>query len=499
MTTLDTAGGRRRTTGTRGVDRGGAPVSADAGTEVETRRFVPPRKRHRADGVTLLCVYCGVLFILPSHLVVAAIPLALAPSMLVGMGLGLLWFCAQFVSTVGMAKGRSLVRTSVFLFGLSQLATYGFATFGYLPSDELNATDRSVITIMGAMVVGIFAVDSLRGLSRIDKLLRVVVYGCTFVAVIGLIQFFVGIDPTHYLVIPGLREVGDVRTLLERSIFRRPSGTAGHPIEFGVVCAIAVPLNAHYAFRARTHGRRSWPWWTSLVIVAIGAMVSLSRSAILGLLAAGLVLLPTWPAKRQLHAIVATLLFTVVMRLFVPGLIGTLISLFSNLSGDPSIQHRTEDYARAGVQIAQHPWLGRGFGTYLPEKYGPLDNQYLGTLVENGIAGLAALILVLIAGAYAAVQIRRYTRDPVLKDLAQTLLASLSVIMVADATYDAFGFIMATGMCFLLVGVCGALWRSIKANPNQTMPLVGRPVPPRGSRVAARPAAGSGARPRGRT
>jgi hypothetical protein len=46
--------------------------------------------------------------------------------------------------------------------------------------------------------------------------------------------------------------------------------------------------------------------------------------------------------------------------------------------------------------------------------------------------------------------------------------------MVADATYDAFGFIMATGMCFMLVGICGAMWRSIKKDPNQFMPIVGR-------------------------
>jgi O-antigen ligase/polysaccharide polymerase Wzy-like membrane protein len=482
MATLDTATPvRRPVTGRPAVD--------------DTRPVAPVRRKQRADGTTLLCCYCAILFVLPSHLVVAAVPLALAPSMLFGMALGLLWFCAQLVSTVGMAKGRGLVRTSLFVFGLSQLATYGYATFGYLPSDELNATDRSVITIMGAMVVGIMAVDSLRGLSRIDKLLRIVVYGCVFVAVIGLIQFFIGVDPTHYLVFPGLREVGNVNTLLERSIFRRPSGTAGHPIEYGVVCAIAVPLCAHYAFRAATHGRRSWPWWLGLAMLATGAMVSLSRSAILGLLAAALVLLPTWPAKRQLQAIVAAVLFTGFMRLFVPGLIGTLISLFSHLSGDPSIQHRTESYARAGVQIAEHPWLGKGFGTYLPDKYGPLDNQYLGTLVETGFVGLAALILVLVAGAYAAVQVRRAARDPVLRDLAQTLLACLAVIMVADATYDAFGFIMATGMCFLLVGVAGALWRTIRDDPGQFVPVVGRVS----TRKKAQPGAGTGARLRGTT
>ncbi|HKN96111.1 MAG TPA: O-antigen ligase family protein [Pseudonocardiaceae bacterium] len=485
MTTLDPA--------TR-ADRPVARPPADD----DTRPVEPVRRRQRADGTTLLCVYCAILFLLPSHLVIAAIPLALAPSMLVGMGLGLLWFCAQLVNTVGMAKGRSLVRTSLFLFGLAQLATYGYATYGYLPSDELNATDRSVVTIMGAMVVGIMAVDSLRGLSRIDKLLRIVVYGCVFVAVIGLIQFFFGFDPTHYLVIPGLRDVGDVNTLLERSIFRRPSGTAGHPIEFGVVCAIAVPLCAHYAFRATTHGRRSWGWWLSLAMLAMGAMVSLSRSAILGLLAAGLVLLPTWPARRQLQTLVAAALFTVLMRLFVPGLIGTLISLFSHLSGDPSIQHRTETYARASVQIAEHPWLGRGFGTYLPSRYGPVDNQYLGTLIETGFVGLAALIFVLVAGAYAAIQVRRAARDPVLRDLAQTLLACLAVIMVADATYDAFGFIMATGMCFLLVGVTGALWRTIRDNPSQFIPVVGR-VSTRSGVRQAQPGSSTSARLRGTT
>jgi len=97
-----------------------------------------------------------------------------------------------------------------------------------------------VLTIMAVVVVGIMACDAVRGLARIDKVLRIIVYGCTFVAAVGLIQFFFGIDPTHYMVLPGLRAVSDVQTLLQRSIFRRPSGTAGHPIEFGVICAIAV-------------------------------------------------------------------------------------------------------------------------------------------------------------------------------------------------------------------------------------------------------------------
>jgi polysaccharide biosynthesis protein PslJ len=468
MTTVGTRGGQLRT-GLGARLRPGSDARLDPAVEpIGTRK-------QRADGTTLACIYATVLFVLPSHLVVAAIPLALAPSMLIGMGLGLLWFCAQMVNTLGMAKGRSLVRTSLFLFAFGQLATYGYATYGWMPSDELNATDRSVITIMAVAVVGIMVCDAVRGLSRIDKLLRVIVYGATFVAVIGLIQFFFGIDPTHYMVLPGLRAVDDVNTLLERSIFRRPSGTAGHPIEFGVVCAVAAPLAAHYAFRAKDAGQRTWTWWLCLLAVSIGAMVSLSRSAILGLIAAAIILLPSWPVRRRWQTLGVAVVFLGVMRLMIPGLIGTLFSLFNNLSGDPSIQHRTEDYARAEVQIAIHPWLGRGFGTYLPDKYGPLDNQYLGTLVENGIIGLTVLIVLLLAGVYAALRSRMASKDHAVRDLSQTLIACLSVIIVADATYDAFGFIMATGLCFMLVGICGALWRTIRENPDQVMP----PIPVR--------------------
>lgn len=472
-TTVDTPGGGGATAdGSPGrrtaVARPPAPAGAraKAAGPAEAAQAGKPAKKQRADGATMLCVYAAVLFIVPSHLVIAAVPLALAPCMLVGVVLGLFWFCAQLVTTLGVAKGRSLVRSALFLFAASQLATYGYATYGYLPSDELNATDRSLITIMAVVLVGITVCDGVRGIARLDRLLKVIVVGCTFVASIGLIQFFFGIDPTHYMVLPGLRAVGDVNTLLARSIFRRPSGTAGHPIEFGVVCALASPLTAHYAFRAKDAGERVWPWWACQAAVSIGAMVSLSRSAILGLMAAAIVLVPTWPRRRRIQTVLVASVFVVVMRLLIPGLIGTLLSLFSNLSGDPSIQHRTEDYARADIQIAMHPWLGKGFGTYLPAKYGPLDNQYLGTLVENGIVGLSCMIILLLAGVYAAVRVRRRSRNPIVRDLAQSLLACLSIFIVGDATYDAFGFIMATGMAFMLIGACGALWRVVRVNPD---------------------------------
>lgn len=437
--------------------------------------FLPtyPRTKPRTDAASLVCFYVVLLALIPARLVLAGLPLDVRPSMVVGWGLGLAWLCSHMVGTLGMAKGSNLVRTSIYLYGCTQLATYGVATASYLPPDELKSADLSLVTIYAAMAVGLLVCDGIRSVDRIDTVLRVIVIACAGVAIVGMIQFFVGVDPTKYLQVPGLRlsRSGGGDAVLARSIFRRPSGTAGHPIEFGVVCALAVPLAAHYAFRARDLGQSSRRWWICLLLVAMGAFVSLSRSAILGLIVAALFLLPTWPAKRRRQTFIAAGVFLVVVYFAVRGLIGTLLSLFSNLSSDPSIQGRTNDYATTSQSISQHPWLGKGFGTWLFNKYGPLDNQYLGTIVENGYLGLVFFIVLFLAAMISAAMARRATNDPHIRDLAQTLLCCVAMLGVSSATYDQLAFRLATGLMFITLGACGALYRILRSDRPRRSPL----------------------------
>jgi O-antigen ligase len=204
-------------------------------------------------------------------------------------------------------------------------------------------------------------------------------------------------------------------------------------------------------------------WWISLALISTAAMTSLSRSAILGLALGGLVLLVGWPGKRRVQAIIAAGFFVVVLRMMVPGLVGTLYSLFNNISSDPSIKGRTNDYATAGMHIAEHPILGRGNGTYLAERYGPLDNQYLGTLVQNGYLGLIALALLFLAGIWAAGRARMLSKDPVVRDLALSLIACQAIIALGAATFDLLWFSTATGLMFVLIGASGALLRAVRA------------------------------------
>jgi O-antigen ligase len=256
----------------------------------------------------------------------------------------------------------------------------------------------------------------------------------------------------------------DVAVVTERSDFRRVAATASHPIEFGVVLAMTLPLALHVAFNATT---RKWIWWGCVLMIAVASPMSLSRSAILGLFVAFIILFAGWPTSRRLGVLLVMPVFVVVLRFAVPGLVGTIKSLFTGLSSDPSIQGRTDDYKVVGQFISKSPWFGRGFGTFIPKDFFTLDNQYLGIIIECGYVGLAALIALFLTGFVTARGARVRLVDPEQRDLAQSLAASVMVAGLGYVTFDGLGFPMVTGLLFLLLGITGALWRISRRRPEE--------------------------------
>ncbi len=84
------------------------------------------------------------------------------------------------------------------------------------------------------------------------------------------------------------------------------------------------------------------------------------------------------------------------MRFAIPGLLGTIRYLFLHMFEDDSYEGRRQDYSVVGRFIKERPLFGRGFGTFLPERYVYLDNQYLGLLIELGIVGMLAFFVILL-------------------------------------------------------------------------------------------------------
>lgn len=418
--------------------------------------FLPSSPR-RADGATLACFFALLLTVIPERLIIQGLPISLSPADVVAFGLLVFWFCAQSSMSLGAAKGGNVVRTALFLYLVAVVMTFGYAAAGYLPPDELKLTDHSLVDVLGHGGVALVVCDGVRGRDRLDFLLKSVVAACAMVAFIGVLQYLIGFDVTKYLVFPGLRN-GEVDvTVSARNNLLRAASTTRHPIEFGVLCVTVLPLALHYGVCSR--GWRAWGWWLCCGVIGAGLMFSVSRSAAVALAGMGIVLFIGWSWRRRAIALGVTVAFLGVMKFTAPGLLGTFYGLFANASSDPSISYRTRRYPLIAHEVVQHVWLGRGMGTWYSPKHFPLDNQYLMTLLDSGVIGLAAFAGLLVAGIYAALRVRSLAADPDQRHLCLALVAAVLGPIIGAVTFDLLTFTIVTGLMFLFLGATGALLR----------------------------------------
>lgn len=413
----------------------------------------------RADSATLTCLFVLVLTLIPARLVFVGLPISLTPANVVSVGLLLFWFCVQLTRSLGAAKGRNALRTALFLYLVTVLVTFGYATASYLPPDELKLADHNLIDIMGLAGVALAVCDGIRSRDRLDFLLKFVVFATAIVALIGALQFLVKVDLTKYLVLPGLRFSSEAGLAGSRNNLLRAASTTGHPIEFGVLCVMILPLALHYGLCSRGWSARGW--WMCSVIIAAGLMFSVSRSAVVTIAAVGIVLLIGWSWRRRALALLVGIAFLGVMKVVSPGLLGTFYGLFAYASSDSSIDYRTHRYPLIVAEISKHVWLGRGMGLWYFPKFYALDNQYLMTTLESGVVGLLAFCGLLVTGVYAGLRARLLTAEEDQRDLALALVASLMGPAVGAATYDLLTYKTVTGLMFLLLGATGALLRIV--------------------------------------
>ena len=338
-----------------------------------------------------------------------------------------------------------------------------------------------MVTAFALIFVALAVCDGVRSRDRLYFLVRVVVVCGTAVAVIGILQFLFALRPdtSHAAAGDALRLVRRVHRESCRSDSRGRDDA--NPLEFGVFCAMVLPLAIHVAFRATQSHRRAGLWWTCAGLIGTGLMFSVSRSAILGVAAAVIVLFIGWPARRRLWMAVGGLGFLVVMQDRVsPGLLGTFLSLFQNAGQDSSVQWRTHDYATAQQLISQHIWLGRGIGTWYAPKHEVFDNQYLLTLVDSGVIGLVAFLGIVLSAMYAALRVGllcyrspgRVATAPRDSDLALSVAASVAVVLPTWATFDFAAFPTVSALMFVLIGMAAALLRIVSAE------VAGEPADP---------------------
>ncbi len=414
-------------------------------------------RTERGAAVTTLTLYLFLLMAIPQDLVFSPLGAAGSPSTMFALLVFVIYLGMWLRPSSFLDRARQPIRLIGVLFTCVMVATYASANRHLLPVLQKNSADRGLIFLFGWLGIQLLAADGIESVKALRILLRRQVFGAVAVALLGIAEFFSGIDATNYIKLPGLAAQTPVTDLLVRGGLSRIASTTSQPIEFGAVVVMTIPFALHQA-RFSSPEKRVVRWLQAGVLI-IAAPLSVSRSAILALVVVTIVLLPTWPKKERRRAYMFAAAGLALFLVLVPSLFSTLLNLVVNIGSDPSAQSRTKAIARSWAYVSQHPWLGHGFSTFSPLTYFFVDDQYLMTLIETGFVGLLALIMLFVGGWAVARQARRISVDAEDRHLAQCLAASVAAAAVSFSDYDAFSFPMASGLSFMVMGCCGAYWR----------------------------------------
>lgn len=426
---------------------------------------VTPGVRHFPDATAALISAVLLSYLLPARLIFPPLTTLGRPGIMVGFFLMVWWSLTRLHPNL-VTRGQQPMRWVLALYLSTLGVSYIVGEARGLSVLEANQADRTMLMAFAGAGVLLAAADGVLTRDRIDHVLRALCWGSTVMALFALAQFAFRVDLTTYLKLPPvLTFQKDLIGFDERGGggLVRVAGTAGHYIEFSVLMVIGLVVAIHYARFSDT--RRDRQIYATLAMIQAAVIpISLSRTGVLALAAAILLFILVWPLRTTFNVLVIGFFLAALIQVGKPGLLATLRALLFAGSNDPSVQGRLEDYAFVAPYIKERPWLGRGTGTWLPELYQLLDNQWLVTLVTTGIVGVAALALLFLVGIMIAGRVRRFSGNARDRDLAAVLAVTIGVAAVSAYTFDALYFSTYFITVHLLLGLAGAMWRLTRAD-----------------------------------
>ena len=307
----------------------------------------------------------------------------------------------------------------------------------------------------------------------LELFVRVLVVGAAIVGFFSIIEYRTGFNVFDHLasVFPFLHYNGLPQSLAEfvRSGRLRVFASSQHPIALAALLVMLIPLGLYLALSTRR-----LLWWAATFLIGIGALTTLSRTAITMALAAGIVLFVLRP--RETKRLLPLLLPAVIaVFLVLPQALGTFEGVFFPKGGiitDQSSQgyvgngHRSGRLATLGPALEQwqkHPFAGQGFSTQIDDPTDPrytnsnvLDDQWLDLLLQTGALGIAAFVWVLARPSRRLGRLARSV-DSSTGFLAGALAASILSFAVGMLTFDAFSFIQVTFIFFAVLALSGSL------------------------------------------
>jgi O-antigen ligase len=418
--------------------------------------------RRHGDAVTFLTVYLVLLCAIPSYLVIPALGSVGRLSILWGL-LGFVWWVfARIRLSAPLKPGSISVKFAALTFFSVVLLSYAVAQLRGLPAGDGTTADSSLIRLLSWAGVLLVAMDGIETREQITTLIRRVVMAGALMSALGLLQFTTGQSFVDSLTLPGFAISGDFESVIDRAGFARSAATASHPLEYGVLLCMTLPLGL--ALGTSDVSRHWLLRWGPPAIILVAVALSMSRSAMIGVLVGLIFLAPSVPARYRIRAVVFGGILLAGLAFFVPGMIGTMRGMFTGIGTDASTTSRTDSASQA-IEIAlRDPWMGRGFGTFLPSEL-IMDNQLLLLLIECGIIGLIGFIALVVICMCAGWRVARNSGDPRDTVLGPALSAAVAAGSTTLLFFDGLAFPIAAGMLFLVYGMSGAALMVASSTP----------------------------------
>lgn len=330
---------------------------------------------------------------------------------------------------------------------------------------------KKVMFFASFVLVFVLIVSVLRTYADVEYVAKVLVIGGSIVAAVAIFEYRTGTNLFDVVLqrVPVLNVI-DIQREGGRGGLIRATASSEHPIALGAAFVLLTPLSLYLAMKHRGVG-----WWAALGLLFVGALSTVSRTSFLMLAVCGIVVL--WLRPRAVVRMWwAIPVLIVAAQLFVPGSLGTARYWFTSPNavvaeqerGAGAGQGRLADLGPALAEFGQEPALGQGFGTRVTgdpthaANVQILDDQWLKTLLETGLAGTLALLWLFIA---AIRQLSRAAKaDHTSRGFLLTgITAATAAYGVSMVTYDAFSFTQTTFLFFVVLALGAVLVRQHQA------------------------------------
>jgi len=164
-------------------------------------------------------------------------------------------------------------------------------------------------------------------------------------------------------------------------------------------------------------------------------------------------------ALKDRKLLVIGTVFLLTWQVVVPTAVRERVDMTKSANGqlETSAEERVKLWEAAETSFLSSPMLGNGFATY--QLTGHVDNLrdthnwYVKVLVETGLIGMIAVILLLQQMLFVSYRLFRKAEDPLYKGLGLGLFLAIWACIVANCFGDRWTYLEITGMLWVLTGV----------------------------------------------